>query len=520
VTTAGALVAKLCGFDVELGNFISGWPEATDTATLASRLVLARVRGIPARHEVANAYAGSYAAVYGRGFGATAAGGDPQEQERKFLPCNGGSIYIDLSHVELAGPEVLSAFDFVAAYHAMLRLAREAMQRANESLPAGRKIHLLANNSDGFCSYGHHVNVLVSRRAFTNIFERKAHHLLFLASCQVSALPLTGAGKVGADNGAPAVDYQISQRADWFETLVAPQTTFRRPVVNSRDENLAGGGYGPGAGLARVHSIFFDAGLCQVATLLKAGILQIVLAMIEAEHVPAALLLEDPVEAARVWSHDPSLRRRARLLDGSELTAVELQMRILDAAHAFAAAGQLEACVPRAAEILALWADTVERLAARDFSALAPRLDWILKLRLLEQLRERQPGISWSSPRLRHLDQLYASLAEDEGLYWACERSGAVQTVVDPQRIAYLERNPPADTRAWTRAMLLRLAHRQVESVDWDSLEIRLRPISANLPRTVQVDLADPLALTRVELEERCLSATSLEEILERLAER
>jgi proteasome accessory factor A len=32
----------------------------------------------------------------------------------------------------------------------------------------------------------------------------------------------TGAGKVGAENGADAVDYQMTQRADFFEEDVGP----------------------------------------------------------------------------------------------------------------------------------------------------------------------------------------------------------------------------------------------------------------------------------------------------------
>ena len=46
----------------------------------------------------------------------------------------------------------------------------------------------------------------------------------------------TGAGKIGAENGAAPVDYQISQRADFFEEEVGLETTLKRPIVNTRDE--------------------------------------------------------------------------------------------------------------------------------------------------------------------------------------------------------------------------------------------------------------------------------------------
>ena len=102
-------------------------------------------------------------------------------------------------------PEVLSAYDHVAAWHAMLRIARGALDAANAKLPAGQRIHVLVNNSDGRGnSYGSHLSFLVTRRAWDNIFERKLHHLLFLAAFQASSIVVTGQGKVGAENGAPA----------------------------------------------------------------------------------------------------------------------------------------------------------------------------------------------------------------------------------------------------------------------------------------------------------------------------
>ncbi len=111
------------------------------------------------------------------------------------------------------------------------------MDSANARLPEGRSIQVLVNNSDGHGhSYGSHLNFLVTRRTWDNIIRRKPHYLGWLASFQASSIVYTGQGKVGSENGAPEVPFQISQRADFFETLVGTQTTFDRPIVNSRDE--------------------------------------------------------------------------------------------------------------------------------------------------------------------------------------------------------------------------------------------------------------------------------------------
>ena len=72
-----------------------------------------------------------------------------QDWGRQYLSSNGGCIYIDMDHFELCTPEVRSARDYVIAWHAMLGIARTALDTANARLPINKRIVLLANNSDG-----------------------------------------------------------------------------------------------------------------------------------------------------------------------------------------------------------------------------------------------------------------------------------------------------------------------------------------------------------------------------------
>ena len=90
----------------------------------------------------------------------------------------------------------------------------------------------------------------------------------------------TGAGKIGSENGAAAVDFQISQRADFFEEEVGLETTLKRPIVNTRDEPHADPQL-----YRRLHVIVGDANLCEVATFLKVGTTAIVLAMVEDDFI-------------------------------------------------------------------------------------------------------------------------------------------------------------------------------------------------------------------------------------------
>jgi len=395
---------------------------------------------------------------------------------------------------------VISAFDFVAAWFAMLRIARQAQVKANAKRSPDQRILVLVNASDGLGhAYGSHLNFLVTRRLWDDLFTRRLHPDLFvLAAYLVSSIVVSGQGKVGAENGRPRAAYQIAQRADHFDRLLGPQTTYNRPIVNCRDEPLCGTLDAPGgpasAVLARLHCIFHDSTLCHVGTLLKVGVMQIVLAMLEARWLDASLMLEDPIAALVAYSHDPGLDACARLVGGRAVTAVDLQSMFCEQARAFVDAGGCDGEVPGAAAILALWEDTLAKLARCDLAALQGRLDWVTKYLQIERALARR-GLDWSDPAAKHLDHLYASLDPDEGLYWVLERAGLTERLVDAARIEHFRHTPPEDTRARTRAMLLRrLPRERIQTVDWD--RIVLAPTIPGQASSV-VHLPDPLGHTR-----------------------
>jgi proteasome accessory factor A len=450
---------------------------------------------------------------------------DSQDFGRKFL-FNGGCVYIDLNHLELCSPEVRSAWDHLAYTHALYRIAWAAAEGANQRQPAGHKIYVMANNSDGQDnSYGSHLNFLVHRDALENILYRRLLVQGYLAAYQVSSIIFTGQGKVGSENGTPAVDYQLSQRADFFEMLCGLQTTYRRPIINSRDEPLCGSWKAkiddPSADdLTRLHVIFYDHNLCHVAGLLKVGVMQIILAMIEAGLARADLLLEDPVGTVVQWSHDPLLQSRAQLFSGDETTALELQLRFFEEAGKFVASGACDEAVPGAREILRLWGDTLDRLKAGDLAALAPRLDWVRKLTILNQALRQRPDLSWSSPGVKHLDQLYASLDPVHGLFNAYEKRGLVDRLVSEEQILRCMHEPPADTRAWTRsALLLKAEPDEIDEVDWDFVRFKLAGKTRwDARRIFTVNLCSPLEWTSEQVKPRLAGAHSLMDTLTALS--
>lgn len=507
---AAVTLPKLCGADIELGNFLPSRERAGGTGCEASRALLAEIKGLPIRQSgyLDNWRSASFA---GTRTGAGSRAGiccspsdwtfNSQDVSRRFLSSNGGCAYIDLDHIELCLPEVLSAFDHVAAWCAMLQNMRTALDDANDRRAPNQRIQVLVNNSDGHGnSYGSHLNFLITRRTFENIFGRKPHYLQFLASFQVSSILLTGQGKVGSENGQPSTPYQISQRADFFETLQGMQTTYNRPIVNTRDEALCSRRYvDDPLAPARLHVIFFDSALAHGSALFRVGPMQLILALLELGLVNARLILDDSLAALQRFSHDPTLQANAELLSGERVTALELQSAYLEEVKRYAARGVFEGIVPRAEEIIVLWEDTINSFVKRDLAAVARRgIDWVLKLMAIERVMEQRPELDWESNEVKVIDHMYSSLDSD-GLHWAYKSSGLAEQLVTQDRIAYLAANPPSDTRAWTRAMLLRRAvPGSVVSLDWDKITFKIRDRHA-WPSYRTIDLADPLGFTQAD---------------------
>jgi proteasome accessory factor A len=250
--------------------------------------------------------------------------------------------------------------------------------------------------------------------------------------------------------------------------------------------------------------------------------MQLILTLLELGIVNPRLILDDPLAALHRYSHDPSLKTSAKLITGQRVTALELQCAYLDEVKRRAAQGIFEGVVPRYEEIISLWEDTLNKFTRGDLMALAPRLDWVMKLMAIERAIDDNPGLDWDSPEIKMIDHLYSSL-DDDGLYWAYEACGFAERLVPEERIDYFTQNPPEDTRAWTRAMLLRRAvsdNIEVDSVDWDRITFRIR---GRYPWASYraFEMANPLGFTRAEAEpifENCSEFGDLLDGLESLA--
>jgi proteasome accessory factor A len=368
---------------------------------------------------------------------------------------NGARFYVDHAHPEYSTPECIDPLQGALYDKAGEWILRRAVAAASVNLPEGQRILVHKNNSDGKGnSYGAHENYLVARAVpFGDIVS---HLTSFLVTRQI----FTGSGKVSSENGRPAVSYQLSQRADFFEEEVGLETTLKRPIINTRDEPHA-----DPASYRRLHVIIGDANLSEIQIFLKLGTTALILAALEAGALPEPLLLGNPVEACWGVSHDPGLRRSFDLRGGKTATALDLQWQYLEWGRKFLESADLSPVFTRVADE---WEAILGGLETDPIET-ADRLDWSAKLRLLMGYRDRD-GLDWNDPKMRMLDLQYHDVDAERGLYNRLAASGRFRRLFSDEEIERAAGTPPEETRAYFRGRCIERYGADIVAANWDSL--------------------------------------------------
>ena len=376
---------------------------------------------------------------------------------------NGARLYLDVgSHPEYATPECDSAEQVVVHDKAGERILEgllvDAERRLHDEGIAG-DVFLFKNNTDSAGnSYGCHENYLVARHGE---FGRMADVLIpFLVTRQL----ICGAGKVlQTPRGAL---YCLSQRAEHIWEGVSSATTRSRPIINTRDEPHA-----DAERYRRLHVIVGDSNLAEPTTLLKVGSTDLVLRMIEAGVVMRDLTLENPIRAIREISHDVTGTRTVRLVNGRELSALEIQREYLEKASGFAERrGILTGAV---ATVVDLWQRALHAVESGDVSLIDTEIDWAIKYSLIERYRAKH-GLELASPRVAQLDLAYHDINRERGLYYLLQRRGLVRRMVSDVSVFEAKSVPPQRTRAKLRGDFIKRAQerRRDFTVDWVHLKL------------------------------------------------
>ena len=374
---------------------------------------------------------------------------------------NGARLYLDVgSHPEFATPECDSIEDVVAHDKAGERILEGLVAGAEERLEEEGirgDIFVFKNNTDSAGnSYGCHENYLVSRH---KDFHRTVDVLIpFLVTRQI----YLGAGKLTQTPRGTA--FSISQRADHIWEGVSSATTRSRPIINTRDEPHA-----DAERYRRLHVIAGDSNMSEYANYVKIGTMVALLQMIERDVVFRDLTLENPIRAIREVSHDITCRRKIRLANGRELSALDIQWEYLDRAMRFARSPGFPPQVQKAVD---LWEHLLTGLE-KDPMTLDREVDWVIKHRLLERYSDRR-GVPFSDPRVSMMDLSYHDVDRSRGLFYLLDSKGLVERMVDDDQIATAVRKPPQTTRARLRGAFIKAAKARKRdfTVDWVHLKL------------------------------------------------
>jgi proteasome accessory factor A len=375
---------------------------------------------------------------------------------------NGARLYLDVgSHPEYATPECDSIYDVVvhdkAGERILESLLESAEQRLREEGIRGT-VYLFKNNTDSAGnSYGCHENYLTSRD------DELGHYTEVLIPFLVSRQIFTGAGKVLQTARGPL--YSIAQRAEHIWEGVSSATTRSRPIINTRDEPHA-----DAERYRRLHVIVGDSNMSEYSTFVKVGSAACMLRMLEDPSVVLRdLTLENPIRAIRDISHDMTCRRRVRLANGREVSALDIQREYLDRALRYADTKGFPPLEQRALEMWEHCVTTIEN----DPLKLDREVDWVIKHRLIEAYRERH-GLTLGDPRVQLLDLQYHDISRERSPFYKLQDHGLVERICSDADIELAVDQPPQTTRARLRGEFIRRAKERKRdyTVDWVHLKL------------------------------------------------
>lgn len=492
-------ITKVCGVETEYGISVQGSPDA-NPISVSSILI--------------NAYVSEVAGKVGWDFETESPGNDARgfsldpsnvaEIETHLVNTvltNGARLYVDHAHPEYSSPECVAPIQAVLYDKAGEEVLRRSMRSSRRFMPNGQEIVVYKNNSDRKGnSYGCHENYMMDRAVpFGKIVKELVP---FFVTRQIFA----GAGKVGTEamNVGGRVDFQLSQRADFFEEEVGLETTLKRPIINTRDEPHA-----DSTRFRRLHVILGDANMSEYSTYLKVGVTAIVLSMIEDNILEDLdLQIASPVQALRRISYDPTLRATVETVDGRNLSALDVQWQYLEMAKKYFERDGITSLgfEDEPKRILELWEDTLNKLES-DPLQLSHRLDWVAKFTLANGYRERH-SLSFDDPSLAVLDLQYHDIRPEKSL---AMRAG-LETLLDSNDIDSAVFEPPKETRAYFRGKCLAKYGESIAAANWDSLifDVGKDPLR-------RVPMMDPLRGTYNHVDELIQHSESAIELLEGL---
>ena len=400
----------------------------------------------------------------------------------------GDRVYLDVgTHPEQSTAEETS---FVNASHRLLkghlRMAQMFDPKQNPAL--GKlgitDVKLAANTADAAGnSWSSHENYLARRELspWDYVDALSVHHL--------SRIVWSGAGAVFLNSRDSSYRFTLSEKAEHIWEGVGAQTTRSRPLVNTRDEPLA-----DPRKYRRIHVVCGESVMSGFANALRLASGSIVLRACELGVDFSDLETSNPIRSIRTISRDPTLKAKVELVNGDELTGIELQRLIAE--RSIKAAEAADYLTEQERYWGEEWVNLLDDLES-DPNECADCLDWPIKQQAIEREVEAKRGGEESVRNIAISKALhYHQLLPEEGLGMQMVRLG--KFVTSPTAEVLEGDMPLPETRAKIRGeAITRLANAGMNplNADWYLLRFDLRK------RTPRILLADPYATTDNKVE-------------------
>ncbi len=210
--------------------------------------------------------------------------------------------------------------------------------------------------------------------------------------------------------------------------------------------------------------------MSEYASFLKVGACGLLLRMLEEPNIIFRdMTLENPIRAIREISHDLTCKRKVRLTNGREMSALDIQKEFLEKAHLFSEMRDLNS---EEKEVMQMWEHCLERLHD-DPLTLSEECDWVAKYHLVESYRSRN-NLSLADSRVALLDLQYHDVNVERGLFYHMSRKGLVKSILEEEEIRRCVDEPPETTRARLRGEFIRRAKEKKRdyTVDWVHLKL------------------------------------------------
>jgi len=195
--------------------------------------------------------------------------------------------------------------------------------------------------------------------------------------------------------------------------------------------------------------------------------------------VPNSFTMVNPLAALREVSRDPTYRWIVSLSDGSTMSAIDLQRQYLAIAEVYR--GESD----QTDWTLDQWQIVLDDLE-KDPLAMGDRIDWVSKLKIVDQYREEE-GLDWDDDALHSVDLEYHNIDPELSLFYAWQEMGNTKRILSDVDIVSAMTDPPQNTRAKGRSQLveqvLRRKGPKFYLFDWNGVA---------LDRHTYIEMLDP----------------------------